>query len=492
MQNALRPIVGEFAIWLSLVSPIVLYTAEAHAAAPAPCRVSGIRNEVLCGIVQRALDPAQPSGTQIDVHYVVVPAMARRKLPDPLFVLAGGPGQSAIAIAPTVLPLFARLNNRRDIVFVDQRGTGRSAPLVCEDMDDRLPLAELADRRRQVERLHACRDRLTKLPHGDLRHYTTLVAMADIDAVRQQLGVTQINLIGGSYGTRAALEMLRQFPHTLRRVVMDGVAPPDMVLPASFSTDSQASLDAMFDACEQSSVCTARHPSLRADWAALLKSLPREATLLHPLSGREERVMVTREMVLQAVRGPLYAPSLASALPQAIGEAAGGRFQPLAGLANALAARKSIAPAMGMHFSVICSEDMPRLAKTTDASGADFGSQFAQLYDDVCAAWPRGNVPDAFYTLSPSPVPVLLLSGGIDPVTPARHGQRVAQALGAKAVHVVVPNAGHGVMGIGCMRDVLFRFFETDEENDALAVDASCVKGIPRPPVFEPARLPAP
>ncbi|WP_372528327.1 alpha/beta fold hydrolase, partial [Piscinibacter sp.] len=239
----------------------VLALCLAQAALPArsadaltPCRIAGIKNEVQCGVVLRPLEPARPDGVKIDVHYVVVPAMARRKLPDPVFMLAGGPGQSAIALAPTALPLFTRLNNRRDIVFVDQRGTGRSAPLECEDTWRR-PLAEQADPERQVEQLARCRTTLQSLPYGDLRFFTTPIAMQDLDAVRAQLGAERINLVGGSYGTRAALELLRQFPNRVRRSVIDGVAPPDMALPASFSTDGQAAFDAMLAACERESAC---------------------------------------------------------------------------------------------------------------------------------------------------------------------------------------------------------------------------------------------
>ena len=96
-----------------------------------PCRVTGIKTGVQCGVLVRPLDPARPDGVQIDIHYVVVPALARRKLADPVFLLAGGPGQSAIALAPLVAQQMSRLGNRRDLVLIDQRGTGRSAPLMC-------------------------------------------------------------------------------------------------------------------------------------------------------------------------------------------------------------------------------------------------------------------------------------------------------------------------------------------------------------------------
>jgi pimeloyl-ACP methyl ester carboxylesterase len=447
----------------------------AHAdRAPAECRIAGIKNGVLCGSVTRPLDPAQPQGRSIEVQYVVVPAMARNKLPDPVFLLAGGPGQSAIEVAPKVLPLLQRLNNRRDLVFVDQRGTGRSAPLECED-PRHLALAEQSDPERQLRLLVQCRDRLAALPYGDLRQFTTTIAMQDLDAVRAQLGAERIDLVGVSYGTRAALEYQRQFPQHVRRSVIDGVAPPDMVLPASIALDGQAALDGVFVACEAEPACRQARPALRADWARLLDGLPRQVSVAHPLTGRTETFTLTREMLLSTLRGPLYVPSFAAALPHAMGEATRGRFEPLFGLNALFGARRGMALAMGMHFSVVCAEDAPRMSTQPPPAG-DFGASVSRLYERACAVWPRGSVPAAFYGIAPAPAPVMLLSGGLDPVTPPRHGERVARALGANALHVVVPNAGHGVLGVGCMADVLFRFIDAGSERDALAVDAGCVK----------------
>jgi pimeloyl-ACP methyl ester carboxylesterase len=458
---------------------------------PQPCRVPGVAQELRCGSVTRALDPARPDGTRIEVHYLLVPAMARRKLPDPVLMLAGGPGQSAIALAPSVLLLLGRLNNRRDLVFIDQRGTGRSAPLQCDEPADE-PITSQADPLRERTRMAACRQGLLALPHvqgaDGLRHYTTTVAMQDVDAVRRQLGAARWNVIGGSYGTRAALELQRQFPGTVRRMVLDGVAPPDMALPLSMSADTQAVLDALFAACAQTSDCQRAYPRLREDWATLLASLPREVSLVEPRSGRREQFRLGRDMLLNALRGPMYVPALAAALPRAITEAAAGRFEPLAGLNAMIAPRPDRRPgqalATGMHFSVVCAEDLPRLAASPDQPGRDFGNASRRLYEDVCADWPRGEVPAAFYRINPSPAPVLLLSGGLDPVTPPRHGARVAAALGPLASHRVVPHAGHGVMPIGCVRDVIWRFIDADNNAGALAVDSRCVEAIPRPPAF--------
>jgi pimeloyl-ACP methyl ester carboxylesterase len=474
--NAGRALVGLFLLGLSW---------SAVGQALKPCRVAGIETEVQCATLTRPLDPARPQGVSIEVHYVVVPAIARRKHPDPIFFLAGGPGQSAIALAPQVMRQMARLNNRRDLVFIDQRGTGQSAPLVCDD-ERHQSLADRLDSIRRNAALTHCLAQLQQLPYGDLRFFTTVLASQDLDAVRQALGVTQVNLISGSYGTRAALDYARQFPAAVRRSVLDGVAPADMVLPASASVDAQAAFDALLTACENEASCAQAHPALRLNWSRLLGGIPTTVWVLHPLTGQRAQVTFDREMLLSLVRQPLYSPVAASALPVAIDAAAQGEFAPLLGLGFNPGGRRSQAPAMGMHFSVVCSEDYPRMARSPDVPGKDFGAEFAQMYAGTCAQWPRAEVPAAFYTLPVAASATLLLSGGLDPVTPPRHGARVAMALGAKARHVVVPNGGHGVMALGCMRDVLARFIDAQDDDSALAVDTQCVDHLPRPNAFVP------
>ena len=451
------------------------------------CHIAGFRNGVLCGSVKRPLDPGNAARGSIEVQYVVVPALARRKLPDPVFFLAGGPGQSAISLAPQVMALLARLNNRRDIVFVDQRGTGRSAPLACKDPEDET-LAEQAEPARQQRMVAECKASLLKQPwlkaESDLGFFTTTLAVQDLDAVRRQLGAERIDLVGGSYGTRVALEMLRQFPASVRRTVIDGVAPADMALPASASTDNQAALDRLIEACAAEPACARAHPDLRARLVALLQGLPREVRAQHPLTGIVETFTLTRELVLGAIRGALYSPALAAALPEAIEAAAGGDYAGLIGLSATQGSGKAMRLATGMHLSVVCAEDLPRLASAVDKPGSEFGTAFAGMYEKACAIWPRGAVPTEFYSLPKSPSATLVLSGGLDPATPPRHGERVAKALGPLARHLVVPNAGHGVMSIGCMRDVIFRFVDAATDAEALAVDAACLAKVPRPPAF--------
>ena len=490
MKLRLRTLLCTTALSAALAAPV--QGAAQHGGGLISCRLEGVEHDAWCGSVRRPLDAAQPHGSAVEIHYAVLPALARNRRPDPVFFFAGGPGQSAIDLAGNIGRTLARLSNRRDIVLIDQRGTGRSAPLHCAETPPNQPLALAADSNWQVARLRACRAQLQRRPHGDLRHYGTWLAARDVDAVRSALGAGQINLVGASYGTRVALDYMRQFPQAMRRAVLDGVAPPDMVLPASASADNQAALDAVLSACEEDAGCRARFPALRHKWQALLQSLPRQVSASHPVTGRSETFVANRELILGLLRAPLYSPALAAALPHAISEAADNRFEALFGLASALSPSRRGRIAEGMHFSVLCSEDLPRLAPATrlppspPIAPADFGDSFAVQYTRVCADWPRGDVPAAFYTLPPARSATLLMSGGADPATPPHHGQRVAGALGAKARHVVVAQAGHGVMALPCMRDVLFRFIDAASDEAALKVDADCASSLPRAMVFSP------
>lgn len=478
----------------AVLAAISCLTALAANTAASPCRLPGFKQEVLCGSVKRPLDPAQPRGVSIDVHYVVVPALARRKLADPVVLFAGGPGQSAINIAPQVMGLMARLNNRRDIVFIDQRGVGRSAPLLCDSDEEKLDTTDDAEMYRQMD---VCRAKLQALPYGDLRFFTTTIAMQDIDAVRAALGAAQINVVGASYGTRAALEYLRLYPDHVRRMVLDGVAPADMPLPLSISSDGERALQAVLAACRADKACHARYPALDAKLQALLASLPRKVTVNDVLTGEPVTVTISRDLLMRVLQLTLYMPSITAGLPAALAAASNDQFEPLVGLISTAGiggkskARKAMALAAGMHLSVVCAEDVPRLddpqAVADNPLGAMFGDTHKRYYQRACSQWPRGNVDPAFYRIPPSKVPVLLLSGGDDPVTPPRHAARVAKALGPQVKHLVVSHAGHGVLSVGCAPDLFTRFIAEPERE----LDSQCLAKIPRPPVFLPILSPA-
>ena len=465
-----HPIMKKAVCLLALALPL---WAQASTKA---CRIPNFPQEVQCGQVSRPLDPSQPNGKKIEVHYVVLPSQDRNKLPDAVFLLAGGPGQSAIGVSAFGESMLGKLNRRRDLVFVDQRGTGKSAALTCAKLEkDETPLDQAA----VVKRLLECKEDLQKLPHGDLRFYTTSIAVQDLEAVRVAQNYSAINLVGVSYGTRVGLEYLRQFPSSVRRLVIDGVVPPDL---NTLGADAKLALEGIFADCKSNARCNAAYPDLENRWKRLLSGGPKQVSFTHPRLGTEMSMTVNREDIVGMVFRGLYSPTITSVLPYAITQADQGKFGPLVNLSGGFNLPSPNAMSMGMHYSVWCSEAYvrPPVANPND----EFASVMLGNYDKVCSAWPRGNVPPEFFTLPKSNSPVLLLSGGIDPVTPTKNGEFVAKALGEKARHVHIQNAGHGVIGQGCVREVLNKFVSAKDDQEAAKVDTSCVTQIPRPLVW--------
>lgn len=451
------------------------------------CRIPGIEREIKCGVVRMPEDPDSPSSRTIEVRYAVVPAVARNKQPDPIFVFPGGPGQAATRVARQVMPVLAELNARRDLVFIDQRGTGRSNPLEC-DVDES-SLASALEPAQQIARLGPC---LKALP-ADLRQYATWIAVRDFEAIRAQLGAEKINLWGASYGTRAALEYMRQYPERVRTAVLDGVAPPDMVLPISFALDADAALKALGEACARDEPCRTRYPDFDARISTLLKRAERgiDIRVPHPLTGATESFRLDRKMLASLLRVPLYVPQLASVLPYALAEAGRDDFTALIALSAALSGGVRENFAVGMHFAVICAEDMPRIeaAAAAQASATRFGAAFADVYRQACGIVPARAVPPEFYSVPATKVPVLIFSGGLDPATPPRHGDAVAQRLG-NAKHVVAPNLGHGVSAQGCAPMLVSRFVR---DASFERIDGECLARIPAPNFFvaiDPAAAP--
>jgi pimeloyl-ACP methyl ester carboxylesterase len=476
-------------IWLSIcfVAFGLFNSQSLQAQTTTPCRLPGLSNEVQCGSIKRPLESSVVGNAalDIDVHYVIFPALARRSKSPPLFFLAGGPGQSAIDLAPKLEGFFNRLNQRRDIVFVDQRGTGKSAPLLCLQPPSKLSIEHSLQMDTQLEQLAVCKKQWLALPYGKLNAFTTSLAMQDLEAVRRHLGYGVIDLIGGSYGTRAALEFARLFPDSVRRIVIDGVAPADMVLPVSGPLDFKAALQRMLALCTTDDACNKRYPKLNQQWDELLKKMPVTTEIKNPATQKKEVVTISSNNLTMMLRQPLYAPSFAAGLPFAISQASAGQFGPLLGLANALSSESNAKLAWGMHFAVVCSEDYPKMSPISEAQVANEDAMTA-MYRNVCKDWPLGKIEPDFYNVKPGSAAVFILSGGADPVTPPRHGDRMAMALGATSRHVVAPNLGHGVMMQGCMPDVLFRFFNASNNEIAMKIDTKCVEAIPAPHFFVP------
>ncbi len=473
----MKPVQSTTWLWLATFALVSCRSSTTGETELEACRIPGVEREVKCGVVRMPEDPDAPGSRTIDVRFAVVPAVARNKQSDPVFVFAGGPGQAATKVGRQVMPVLAELNARRDLVFIDQRGTGRSNALAC-DVDES-SLASALEPEQQLARLGPC----LKALHADLRQYATWIAVRDFEAIRIQLGAEKINLWGASYGTRAALEYMRQYPERVRTAVLDGVAPPDMALPASFALDAEAALKSLAEACSRDERCRTRYPDFDRRVSALLKRAESgiDIRIPHPLTGATESFRLDRKMLASLLRAPLYVPQLSSVLPYALAEAGRGDFTALVALSAAISGSVSENFAVGMHFAVICAEDVPRMeAETAQVSATRFGSAFPELYRQACSLVPSRAVPPEFYSVPASRVPVLIFSGGLDPATPPRHGESVAKRLG-NAKHLVAPNLGHGISAQGCAPMLVSRFVR---DASFERVDGDCLARIPAPNFF--------
>jgi pimeloyl-ACP methyl ester carboxylesterase len=424
-------------------------------------------------------DRAAKTGRTIDLKIVVAPALRRDPQPDPVFIFEGGPGGGAATLAAQRIPMFHRYQTSRDIVLIDQRGTGESNPLDCAADDDDEDLESVDEY--PVHRFRTCLEKL----QADERFYTTSIAMDDIDEVREALGYQRINLWGGSYGTRAALVYLKQHEASVRSVVLDGVAPTDMRLPLYMARDGQRALDRLIEDCGKDvSGCAKTYPDLRGTvdrlWASLA-ARPKIA-FTHPRTGKPASLTVSQRLVASIVFQSLYSPEVTALLPQLLTDAAKGNFQGIFALGFSTDLPKG-AMSEGMFLSVVCAEDLPRIGPedvARETAGRFLGSAMFDTRLQPCAFWPKGQVPGDYYAPVTSSRPVLLFSGENDPVTPPVWGEHVRQSL-PNSRHIVVPGAGHITLMRGCVQDLVGRFIDAASVD---GLDASCVQTLDRPPFF--------
>ena len=445
-----------------------------------PCTSDEGPTDGYCGTFRVFENRESRQGRTIDLKIVVLPGLGADATNDPLFFLAGGPGQGAAQMADRVAELFGRVQTNRDIVLVDQRGTGDSNPLDCESDQDSLQVLNESDQA-AVERLKKCLAGFD----ADPRFYTTTIAMDDLDDVRAHLSYTQINLYGGSYGTRAALVYLRQHEAHVRSVILDGVAPPDMRLPLFFARDAQRALDKLLGDCEADVTCRAQYPALKERTRALLSRLeaaPVRVRLTHPRTGVAEDVTVKASFVANILAGALYSPLTSALIPELLRRAEADDFQGL--LALGLVAENAAENlSIGMQLSVVCAEDYPRIetaAAARESANSIFAGHLLTSRMKACEFWPKGAVNPGYYEPVKSTVPVLVLSGDLDPVTPPAWGDAVTSHLG-NARHIIVPGTGHGAIATGCGMRMAHDFIERASVAD---LDTSCLEGLRRPPFF--------
>ncbi|MCA1659510.1 MAG: alpha/beta hydrolase, partial [Verrucomicrobiaceae bacterium] len=439
--------------------------------------MDGVPGEVRCGSYEVFENREARSGRRIPLKIVVL-AAEKKDAPDPLFIFAGGPGQAAIGNVKFFARTFAGVRRSRDIVLVDQRGTGGSNGLECDlySKSTQAHLGELFP----AESVARCAEGWKT--RADLRFYTSEIAMAEIDEVRAAMGYERINIFGTSYGTRAAQVYMRQFPDRVRTVIMKGVTQIVTPLTIAMARDAQRSWDILCEDCAADPACHAAFPNLKEDFQAVFERLEQNVeTDVEVAKDKKDRVTITRAAIAPTIRTLLQAVENQSELPLLIHQAATGNFAPLAQAALTIRRGFPKAVSLGVFLAITAIEDVA----ITDAAEVTRASMSTFLRDDyftqlqrAAAMLPRKEMPPGYREPVRSEIPTLLISGHLDPATPASAAEDVAKHL-PKSKHVVVRYGSHAYGGMSpCVDNIMADFIG---RGSVEGLDIACVEQIRRP-----------
>lgn len=462
---------------LPLLALLLAGPAAAQTLSLEDCRISagpGMPSmKARCGTLTRPLDPSGEVEGDIELRIAVVPALNLTPEPDPIVPIAGGPGQGSVQFYTAYAGAFEPVRRNRDILLVDQRGTGKSATMDCEFDDDVVEgqySTELT-----VKYTKQCLD---ELPY-DARFFTTSVAVQDLDAVREALGYPALNLYGVSYGSRVAQHYARQYPENTRTVIIDGVAPPQKSLGPEIATESQKAVDNILARCVEDEACSERFPNIDQTFdevVARLTAEPVDLVAPHPSTGRPEEVSFGRNEFAVAIRLLAYSPRSIALIPLLVHEAGEGRYVPLASQYLMTMISLSDTLAIGMHNSVMCTEDAPFYDPETidyDALTASYmGPLQLDALEAICKIWPAGPIDEGFKEPLTTDLPFLVLSGDVDPITPPSWGT-LAMVNMQNATHLIGKHQGHGQIAVGCMPEIVSEFVETA---DPQSLDTECME----------------
>jgi len=452
-------------------------------------KLNAVELSAECGILSRPENPDQPDGRMIDLFVTKLPSRSTTPAADAFTLIQGGPGASSIDMAIMFHPLLEPILAERDVIVVDQRGTGRSNKLACPEMEEVDSFSFNPTKAAQY-----AKNCLNSHAESDTRYYTTSIAVQDLDAVREAAGYQQLTLYGVSYGTRVVQHYLRRFPAQTRAAILDGVAHVGLNLAGGeIARQSQAAFNGVADRCNATPSCANQFGDIRVKFKALqhrLKTSSIKTSLAHPQTGKSEAITFTDNHLYTSIRMLPYSTEGASLMPLMIAEAYDGNYTPIAAQTLMLNQSFSESFAIGMQNAVMCAEDYPYI-ETSDIENLDdtyFGNATIEATNVACTHWPRGAIDDDFREPFDSDKPVLILSGETDPITPPANGEVAANML-SNSKHIVVPAHGHGVLQRGCIPALVREFIENISLSD---LNTQCIKRERAMPFFVESTGPKP
>ena len=444
---------------------------------------SGLSTAAWCADFPVPENRADPHSRIIRLKLAVLRSGAQVASKDMLAFLVGGPGQAATDSASQIAAMLKPLLAHRDVLLLDQRGTGGSNALTCKGSDDAVALEGEAafDAGKMRDAAAECIKQLAG--RADPRYYTTTIAAQDLEDVRKALGAPQFDLLGVSYGTRMAQQYLMRYPDAVRSMVLDSVVPNPLALGQDFARNLDDALKQQFARCTAEPACKKQFGDPDQTLYQLrdaLRANPHEVSFRDPQSYRTVKRVLNEDSLASVVRMFAYTPATAALLPLSIDAAAHGDVGPLLGQAKILSGELAELMGSGMQYSVICSEDADLLAPRPQDAGTILGTHMVDALNAVCSVWPKGTRPADFHHPLRTDKPVLLLAGQYDPVTPPRYAEDVAKGLPNARV-LVLKGQAHAVMAAGCTPQLVQHFIE---KLDPKTLDASCLDRLQATPIF--------
>jgi pimeloyl-ACP methyl ester carboxylesterase len=474
------PIFLPMLAWI-LAGLLPVGTTLTSGAAPAPspplspCTIPDFHRPARCGVIEVPEDARRPSGRRISLYVVVVPATeAQAMQPDPILFLSGGPGQAATDSVADIGESLASYNRDRDLVFIDQRGTGRSAPLNCALFSPEHPEANLRDflPPDAVDRCAKALQGQVDVSQFSFRHFAD-----DLEAVRKSLGYGPVNLYGLSYGTRAAQHYMRTYPKSVRTAYLGSLVPIDIATPLPFARAAQSGLDRTFEACAAEAACAKAYPDLKGEFSTVMARLDAGVSVTVP--GSDIKAPLSRGRVAEYLRYLLYKTDSAAEVPWMIHRAYLGDWtSPVAGiLEHARNFDKGFSS--GLFLTLTCSEDVAFLKEQDIAPETDdtfLGDYRVRNQQAACARWPTYQLPPRHRRAFRSDVPTLIVSGDLDPATPLAFTTHAAPGFSRRA-EIILHGQGHSGWSDCADR----AYTELVRSGSVKKIDTDCTS-TPRPP----------
>jgi pimeloyl-ACP methyl ester carboxylesterase len=444
------------------------------------CELPGVKGDVRCGTYEVFEDRAAKSGRTIKLKIVVLKSLGSKPAPDAIFPLHGGPGAPATGLVELANHgILGPAREDHDLVFVDQRGTGGSNPLICDVADDVKDLTSFFGDILPPNKVRACREKLQE--HADLRLYTTPIAMDDLDDVRAALGYNKIDLLGLSYGSIASQVYMRQHPEHVRSVFLVGVATPDIKQPLLFPRSAQHAMDLLIADCTADETCHRAFPRLQEEFGVVLSRFdkgPLPVELVDPVSKKRVQVKLSRSSFVEGIRLAMYSTFSQQFVPKIIHQAYEKDYVPFEEAAVHLSPGGGVA--RGVYFTITCSEGVPFITGkelTDETQNTYVGAERVQRHITACKDWPKGNIAPSYLDPVKSDVPVLMISGEVDGSSPTWFGESALKFL-PNGRQLKIRYLGHQFEG-NCLRDIFTSFIK---DGSAKNLDTSCTEKIRRPP----------